>query len=102
MQQGLIPNFENIVVALAFFVVAAIALFAVFNPDFDDSLVQRIALSAACIAALGSGWSALTQDMPTGIDLAAIAAAAYAVECLRIRWYRRQTQRRRQEDRKCL
>jgi hypothetical protein len=101
MQQGIVLHFENVVVALAFFVVAAIALFAVFNPDFDDSLIQRIALSAACIAALGSGWASLREDMPSGVDLAAVAAAAYAVECLRLHWLRRHKRDRRAEDRRC-
>ena len=37
---------------LPYFVVAAIAAFAVFNHCFDDNLLQRIGLSGICIGAV--------------------------------------------------
>lgn len=97
MNLAVLLHAENLAVALAFFILAAIALVAVFHSAFDDTLIQRIALSTICIGSISAGHAALSRDMSDGVDLAAIAGAAYAMECFRLAAKRRHHNNRKED-----
>lgn len=80
---------DNAVTIVALLVIAAVACLAVFHPSFEDTLVQRISLAGICIGALSGAYTATKEVIPSGLEVAAIAAAVYALECGRIvkkRW----------------
>ena len=43
------------------------AVFAVFGPMFNDSLIQRVGLSLLCISSLGVAAWALKNDVPFSV-----------------------------------
>ena len=65
--------------AIAMVVLAMAAALAVFGPYFDDSLLQRIALSGICITALAVAWWALRNDVPDSVQWFAICQAAFTL-----------------------
>ena len=65
--------------AVCMVILALAALFAVFGPYFDDSLLQRIALTGICITSLGVAAWALKQDAPAALEWYASAQALFTV-----------------------
>jgi hypothetical protein len=75
---------ETLVVIICLLMISLISAIAVFHPAFNDTLIQRIALSVVSVEALALAWSTPSHPLPLSIELVVVAAAAYAVECGRI------------------
>ena len=62
-------------------VVSTLSGVAVFHPDFDDTLLERICLTGICIGALGLAYEVCkTQTVSSSITWLSVCAAGYALE----------------------
>ncbi len=71
----------ELVTIIACIIVASISGLAVFYPDYDDTLFERVGLSCICIGSLATAWFTwYLQYAPLGITITSIGGAFFALE----------------------